>query len=135
MINNLTPDIKPEIPATDIEGVAQEIAKHKERPETSRLTSHELLRMSLRSYTGNHSGTQAPTPAQRVEESVLPAYAQNAPLPTKEEVENLLSIAFQRGVLAATAEAQKTNPFILDAFHDALAGKLYPELKKRGLLD
>lgn len=135
MANNFSPDIKPEIPAADVEGVAREISKHKERPEAGRLTSHELLRMSLRSYTGASPQVQSPTPAQQVEESVLPAYAQNAPAPTKEEIENLLRIAFQKGVLAAAEEAKKTNPFILDAFHDALAGKLYPELKKRGLLD
>jgi hypothetical protein len=44
-------------------------------------------------------------------------------------------MAFKDGILKASSEAAKASPFVLDAFHDALAGKLYEELKKRGVLE
>ena len=43
-------------------------------------------------------------------------------------------MAFMDGILKAANEAKKSNPFVLDAFHDALTGKLYDEFKRRGLL-
>jgi hypothetical protein len=50
------------------------------------------------------------------------------------EIEYLLDIALQKGVGPALAESAKSPYFVQDAFHDALAGKLYPELQKRGLM-
>ena len=52
----------------------------------------------------------------------------------KLEVEDLVRMAFKEGIAKATDVAQKSNPFILDAFHDTLAGKLHEELKKRKLI-
>ena len=39
-----------------------------------------------------------------------------------------------KGIEKAAAEAKKSNPYVLDAFHDALVEKLYPELQRRGVL-
>ena len=41
---------------------------------------------------------------------------------------------FQHGLDKANAEAMKSSPFVMDAFHDTLAAKLYPELQRRGIL-
>ena len=80
--------------------------------------------------------TAVEQPAQPGEPSSgpLPQYAESAPAETKLEVEYLLDVAFHQGIVKATSEAMKSNPFVLDAFHDALVGKLYPELQKRGIL-
>jgi hypothetical protein len=95
-------------------------------------SDQEVVRQALRSV----SAAPAPAPAQTgaVDDSVLPGYMASATPAAKLEVEELLSIAFKDGIAKATATAQKSNPFILDAFHDALAGKLHDELKKRKII-
>lgn len=65
----------------------------------------------------------------------LPAYVSGASPETKLEIEYLLELAFHRGIKKANSEAKKSSPFVMDAFHDALAGKLYDELKKRGIVE
>ncbi len=122
----------------DLSAVAAEVAKHREAPENRLLSSHELVRKAVRSYTENQAPTppaQTAQPSSQSDDSALPAYAQSAPSGTKLEVEHLLSLAFREGILKATSEASRSNPYVLDTFHDALAGKLYPELKKRGLVE
>ena len=47
----------------------------------------------------------------------------------------LLDLAFHHGIEKANSEAKKSSPFIVDAFHDALVTKLYPELQKRGIVE
>jgi hypothetical protein len=75
------------------------------------------------------SGGQPPT-----DSSPLPAYAQTAPAEVKLEIEYLLDIALKKGIGPALVESQKSPAFVQDAFHDALAGKLYPELQRRGIV-
>lgn len=123
----------------DIERLSAEVKLNREHPEMKSLSGQELLKHSLRSM----SGTQAPAPADddggagsvNVLQNPLPAYAESASPETKLEIEHLLEIAFREGIAKANAEASKSNPFVLDAFHDALAGKLYPELKRRNIVD
>lgn len=66
--------------------------------------------------------------------SPLPAYAQSASPEVKLEIEYLIDVAFRKGIGPALAESAKSPYFVQDAFHDALAGKLYPELQKRGVV-
>ena len=66
--------------------------------------------------------------------SPLPAYTQNAAPEIKLEIEYLLDLAFRKGIATALTESAKSPYFVQDAFHDALAGRLYPELQKRGLM-
>jgi hypothetical protein len=46
----------------------------------------------------------------------------------------LLDLALRDGLSKALSESEKSPYFVQDAFHDALAGKLYPELQKRGIV-
>lgn len=71
----------------------------------------------------------APNPA-----SPLPGYAQAEPADVKLKIEKLLEMAWHKGVRQAAKEAASAGPLVLDAFHDAVIDKLYPELQKRGLL-
>ena len=66
----------------------------------------------------------------------------NTPLPEdtrkkiQEVLQKLVDIAFERGLLEAITEARKTNdPYVIDAFHDALVDKLYEELIRRHKLE
>ncbi|MBI1755139.1 hypothetical protein HYR65_02545 [Candidatus Azambacteria bacterium] len=54
----------------------------------------------------------------------------------QEKLLHLVDIAFERGLLEAVNAARKENdPYLLDAFHDALVDKLYDELIRRHKLD
>lgn len=130
MSNQISPESQHEALETDIKQLSAEIQRQREHPETRNLSGPELLKKSLQSMTS------APQPAKPAEPSAgpLPDYAQSAPAETKLEIEYLLDIAFHQGITKANAEAMKSNPFVIDAFHDALVGKLYPELQKRGIL-
>ena len=52
----------------------------------------------------------------------------------KLEIEYLCDMALRKGIATAMSESEKSPYFVQDAFHDALAGKLYPELQKRGIV-
>ena len=96
------------------------------------MTEKEILSQAIRSLPPSAS---APDPQRDFQnKSPLPAYAQNAPAEVKLEIEYLLDVAFHHGIGKADALARKAPAFVLDAFHDALAGKLYPEFQRRGIL-
>lgn len=67
--------------------------------------------------------------------SPLPAYTQSEPADVKLKIEKLLDLAWHKGIRHAAKEAALAGPLFLDAFHDSVIDKLYPELKKRGLLN
>lgn len=135
MLDQPSPSFEHEALEADIKALAQEIQRQRERPESKNLSEKELLSQAIRGLPPAAPPAQPPAPPkQPPSQSPLPAYAQNAPAEVKLEIEYLIDLAFHQGVAKATAEAKKSPNFVLDAFHDALAGKLYPEFKKRGIL-
>ena len=123
----------------DIERLSAEIKSHREYPEMQGASSQEILKKSIQSMgpltSSPRSDSGQAGQATDVFQNPLPDYAANAPAETKLEIEHLLEKAFREGIVKANAEASKSNAFVLDAFHDALVGKLYPELKRRGILE
>lgn len=115
----------------DIKQLAQEIMRERERPENAGVSDKDLLKKSLKQLT---SDTGQKTETKEAPPEPLPHYAEEMSPETKLEVEYLLDMAFHEGIEKANTAAKKSNPFVIDTFHDSLAGKLYPELKKRGLL-
>lgn len=77
--------------------------------------------------TSKSTETSAPSPA-------LPNYLQDASPETRLKVEQLVDLAWHKGIKAAVKEAEKFGSFFVDALHDALTDKLYNEFKNRGLL-
>ncbi len=126
------PEIRHEALEADMKHLAAEVQRFRERPEMQNVSGQELLKRSIQSL----SPAQLQDEAKKEESSSgpLPSYTIGAPAETKLEIEYLLDLAFHKGIAAANAEAAKSSPFVLDAFHDALVGKLYPELQKRGIL-
>lgn len=118
----------------DIKVLAEEIQKYRETPEGKNAADKELLKQAIRLLPQAAPQDQASPPQTSPAKSPLPDYAQSASSEVKLEIEYLLDVAFHQGIVKADAEARKSSPFVLDAFHDALAGKLYPELRRRGLL-
>lgn len=115
----------------DIKRLAAEVQKHRENPETRHLSEQEILKKSLQSVAGTQPISSVQT---QPSDSPLPDYMKDAPAEAKLEIEYLLDIAFHQGIEKANAEAKKSSPFVVDAFHDALVTKLYPELQKRGIV-
>lgn len=118
---------------SDIKKLAEEINRIKLKAEMNHISEQELIKKSLSALTPIPKTNQNQT--QNQSSGPLPSYTQSFSPEIKLEIEYLLHMAFNDGIFKALKEAQKSkSPVILDAFHDALTGKLYEELKKRNLL-
>lgn len=131
MPDQFSPEIRRDFKEEDIERVSREIERGRELPESKGVGEREILRKVVQSVTGS-TGTQKKAVSD--DDSVLPDYVKSAPPGVKLEVETLLEAVFSKGLEEAAKEAKKSSPFVLDAFHDALVGKLYDELQKRGIV-
>ena len=124
----------------DIKTLAAEVRRTQETKDTKNMEGMSVVREAIRAFpqldsAAASNGVPVPPPVATVQaNSPLPAYAQNAAPEIKLEIEYLLDLAFQKGIGTALAESAKSPYFVQDAFHDALAGKLYPEMQKRGLI-
>ncbi len=126
----------------DMKALAAEIKNQRERPELKNAEEQDLVKEAIRAFPASGERTPPPAPpapsrapaGDATAASPLPAYAQNAPAEVKLEIEYLLDLALRQGLTKALDEARKSPYFVQDAFHDALAGRLYPELRKRGIV-
>ena len=125
----------------DMHALAAEIKNQRARPEMKDAAEAELLKEAIRAFPvlekkpqAAPSGPAAAPPPVPPSRSPLPAYATNAPAEVKLEIEYLLDTALREGLGKALTEARKSPYFVQDAFHDALAGRLYPELQRRGIV-
>ncbi len=119
--------------------LAAEVHRAQEMKDMKNAQGVEVIKEAIRAFPqldrAVSNGVPAtPAVAAAQANSPLPAYAQSASAEVKLEIEYLLDLAFQKGIGAALSESAKSPYFVQDAFHDALAGKLYPELQKRGVL-
>ncbi|MEK7137964.1 MAG: hypothetical protein AAB787_00495 [Patescibacteria group bacterium] len=132
MPDQFSPEFKSEAMEADMQRMAEDLQKHQESPEASNFNEREVLKRSIQAM--------APSAPVRDDEAKVQddddplSNLNSAPPAAKLEVEQLLSLAFKDGVVKASEEAMKSNPFVLDAFHDALTGQLYDEFKKRGII-
>jgi hypothetical protein len=124
----------------DMKTLAAEIHRTQEMKDRKNAEGLDAVKEAIRAFPqlghdrpdGNGVPVAPVTPGE--ENSPLPLYAQNAPAEIKLEIEYLLDLAFRKGISTAVQESAKSPYFVQDAFHDALAGRLYPELQKRGLM-
>jgi len=121
--------------------LAEQIRSSRERPAGETKTERELVKEAIRAFpnlTGAQNKMPAPSPAAAPptdsSQSPLPDYAKDAPAEVKLEIEYLCDVALRKGIAAAMSESEKSPWFVQDAFHDSLAGRLYPELQKRGIV-
>lgn len=120
---------------TDIERLQAEVSQIRGQAEARDLSDKEVLRAAIDRLVPreeHHPGTTPALPQNKSE--FLPEYTAEAPLDVKLEIEGLLDEAFHEGISKAISRARKANPYVLDAFHDVLTGKLYEEFKNRGFL-
>jgi hypothetical protein len=123
----------------DIKRLSVEVQNYRNKPEMKDASEKELLKEAIRAFpntenTNVASQANVSTQQQSSNSSFLPDYAEDAPVETKLEIEYLIDCVFKDGIQKALKEASKSPFFVQDAFHDALVKKLYPELKKRGIV-
>jgi hypothetical protein len=123
----------------DMKRLAEQIKSQRERPANETKTERELVREAVStfpSFQGLRNRVPSTSPAAKTDDSQspLPDYAKDAPAEVKLEIEYLCDVALRKGIGTAMSESEKSPYFVQDAFHDALAGKLYPELQKRGIV-
>lgn len=119
------------LPQTDVEKIVEAAKLHAETPEGKEMKGEELAKKAIQTAA---QAVPSVSPQSGKSLHVLTDYASAAPEEVKEKIEKLLEVAANKGLSVASDEAKKSSPFILDAFHDALAGKLYPYLKEKGIL-
>jgi hypothetical protein len=121
----------------DIERLSKEIAEKKNLPEYKEISEKELIKQVLQPLIKTTAdGERQATSEKResVEKRILPDYLSDSPAEIKIQVEKLIDSVFHQGIDKVVKTAKQGNPFVLDAFHDALVDKLYEELKKRKLV-
>lgn len=122
----------------DMKILATEVRHTQETEGAKNMEGLDIVKEAIRSFPQlehheNNGVTVAPATSGQAN-SPLPAYAQDASAAVKLEIEYLLDVALHKGIGSALAQSAKSPYFVQDAFHDALAGRLYPELQKRGVL-
>lgn len=127
----LSHDIEHNFLESDMRRLAAEVKEHRGQPENTTISEEALIKKALVSISSAPIKSRVSTddPA-----SPLPSYAQELSSEMKLEIEYLLDLAFHVGIEKANEAAKQSGPFIVDAFHDALVGRLYPELQKKGIV-
>jgi hypothetical protein len=138
-----TPSFEYQALEADMKILAAEIHRSTEFKDVKNMEGMYAVKEAIRAFPqlGHHpesNGDPTPVPAagvsQQFNNSPLPAYAQSAAPEVRLEIEYLMDFALREGLTKALAESEKSPYFVQDAFHDALAGRLYPELQRRGLV-
>lgn len=119
------------LPSVDVAKIAEAAKFHAETPEGKEMKGEDITKRAIQTAAET---TPIVSPGSGQSLNVLTDYAAAAPEEVKQKIESLLQIAASKGLSAATNEAKKSSPFILDSFHDALAAKLYPYLKEKGII-
>ena len=114
----------------DINKLSEEVKEYKEgKPETP--PDREIIKTIIGSKI---QAVPASSPQPLTEEQILPKYLKKESPEIKLKIEELINLAIHQGIDKAITEAKKYSPFILDALHDSLTGKVYAEMKKRKLI-
>lgn len=119
---------------SDLERLVEEVREVKKQPDFQQAAPKEIIKQSLKSFSGSAQPVSNNT-AQNDDAALLPNYMRSAGVADQEELRQLIQLSLDDGFEAGIREARKHGGFMVDAIHDALAEKVYPELKKRGVLE
>lgn len=95
------------------------------KPETKEVLKEVITPQIYTNTGGTVKAGGKPTTSQS-------SYLDDIDKESVEKVNDLIDKIQEQGVEKTISEAKKSEPFILDAFHDALVDKLYDELKAHG---
>ncbi len=124
------PKLEIPLPSPDVQKIGEHLDK---RTVDENIASHtqEAVRQSIQAVSASLDKTPSVVQSNL---DVLPEYTKNYSGEDKKKIEDLLQIAADAGLDAANRKAESEQPYILDAFHDALAEKLLPYLKQKGII-
>ncbi len=118
----------------DILRLSGEVKSRLEKDPAQEISHREIIKSVIGSQIQAQQ-TNPPSAAAVSEPSpMLPQYLQEESPEVRLKIEELVDVAFHKGIDKSIAEAKQYGPFILDALHDTLTTKLYEELKSRNLL-
>jgi hypothetical protein len=128
------------VPHAALEQEIKELAETiRARHETSSEKGREAVKsvMEERIYGSPLPPKQMPSvtdPNAARGTKTLPGYAAQFPPEVKMRAEELIDLAWHKGISAAVKKVKKTDALTMDLFHDAITEKLYAEFKKRKIL-
>lgn len=117
-------------PEEEIKHLEEKILEKRKELETksSREVVHETLEEHIREETQT---TRLPVPKT----GALDDSSGQDTDTTQNHIDELVALAFKKGVVAAIKEARNShNPYIIDALHDALTDHFVKALESKGLL-
>jgi glutamine synthetase type III len=121
-----------------IEAKRDELEKEGGIIEEKDLVRQSVKEMFLDSITPKTNiATTTPSSVPTASSQTVPAnasYLDYLDPQTTEVINQLISQISSKGVTPVIDEVAGQEPFIIDAFHDALVDKLYEELKERGFV-
>ena len=122
----------------DMRRLSEEILGKRNLPEYKDFSNKEIIKESIRPIIKSDLELSKPenkTANEETEKSFLPDYALELPIEKKLEVEKLIDEVFHKGLKVIEGlKNHNYSPNVVDAFHDALAGKLSIELERRKLI-
>lgn len=113
------------------------------RERTSGDITKESLEETIREKVYGPDPRISPNEADRVQMNATPNAVKPSPLPSyastvdpqsRLRAEELLDLAWHKGLRAAVKDVKKESPIVMDLFHDAITERMYDEFKKRGIL-
>ena len=124
----------------DIERLSREVERLK-GIEGEKFEKKKIIKKSFESFSEPSVSLQTPPKDDeektlKEEKEFLPDYLleSDGQEDVKLAVEHLLDMVFHKGLQKALDTSRKADPFVQDAFHDALVDKLLPILEERGML-
>lgn len=131
----------------------QEIAELQKMIETKRdqlekeggiIEEKELVKQSVQEiFRAGKTVPPSPTSTSSLGQTAHPtlvetakngSYLDHLDTDTAEAVNKLIALIPEKGIATAIELVSTNEPFVIDAFHDALIDKLYDELRARGIV-
>lgn len=127
------------------EELAQEVIKQQQKanaqeqaPQSHKEAVISVLREKMIPYQIPQSQSAQPQAKQNIAQLQLdpnlPEYSATAPEASKQEVKDLIDFTLQKGLAAGIEKAAKSDPFVIDMYHDSLAEHVIAQMKQKGLL-
>ncbi len=121
-------DQKYEKPAAEMKKIADEVMRRK--IESGAPDEREIIKQTIAPTVLS----QPQKPVSVGEPSSLPDYLGSENEEVKRKIGFLVDFAISEGIGKAVQKANDETPFLIDAFHDALAERLHSEMKKQNLI-
>lgn len=97
-------------------------------------SQRELVLAALKEKAPQQTPAALPASSVAPVQGAAASYLDSLDEVTATRVNELITLAFSKGIAPALRAAENEHPSVMDAFHDALADRLLSELKARNLI-